>query len=349
MFRNIAAIVLVFVTAMSVSLLHSAEKPDAKTPADRTADKPTPAHLPVIAGSSPDSPIDDIKLDVAMNRVVQALVEKGKLFDRADLEKVLNRKEPLDLAPLPIQSAPLDGPELYRRASNATVALYSIAATDAKAHKGARLGAAFFVHPSGIAVTCYHAMKFPEPFALSAAMADGKVLKVVRILAVYPRQDVAFIKIEGGGGANCLPLQADAPAGMRVHALGHPAAWHFYMIEGTLARYGVKRDTEKTGAVMPARLNLSVDSGPGFSGGPVLDPAGNVVGMIDSMNETLTGKTIYKVHSAIPANQILARFTEEYRETLNETELRQAFLTPATRPASSPTPATRPVTSPAVP
>jgi len=332
MARTSIRIVFFVALASVVSLLRAADVPDPKAPVAQKINKPAQSGDRPLPGSRVEVPIDDIRLDRAMNKVLQDMVEKGTVFEKSDLEKVLNRREPLNLEPIPVQTTPLDGPELYRRAVKSTLALYSLSAADAKARHGARLGAAFFVHPSGIVATCYHSIRFAEPFAVTAATADGAVLKVSHILAIYPKQDLAFLKIEVNG-VECLPLRSDAPAGTRLHALGHPSAWHFYMIEGILARYGLRRDAEKTGAAMPARMNLSIDSGPGFSGGPVLDTAGNVVGMIDSMSES-GGKSPYKVHSAIPARQILGRFSEEYHETLNEAEMRRVFSAPETRPAT---------------
>ena len=235
--------------------------------------------------------------------------ERGNVFHRKDMEAVMNRPEPLGLTSAPTGKAILSDEELQRRVKTATLAVFISSEDMFKANAGAKLGTAFLVQ-EGVAATCFHAFKnLGETFAAVAVTSSGKTVNVTKILAVYPSEDLILLQVEGAG-KEFLPLRTDAPAGLRVRAIGHPLNKFFFTIEGTIGRYAYKVGTASEKHV---RMNLMIDSAGGFSGAAVLDSAGNAVGMLDSIDYLPAGENKYQVQSAIPAATILARFTQPFR------------------------------------
>lgn len=279
------------------------------------------------AGSRVESPIEDAAYGAALLKGLQKIATAGRPFTRDDLQAAVHRRlpGPGDL-PAP-RERPLEDGALHRSATRATLALFSATEKDARAGTSATLGTAFVIHRSGIAVTCLHALRFAEPFVLAAGTADGRVVGVRAILSAHPRHDLVFLQLEGDA-FEPLPLRGNAPAGSRVYAMGMPLGIHFFMVEGLLARYDAIRDGVKRTGTVP-RMNVSLESASGFSGGPVFDAAGNALGMLESKRQVTRGAENYTIHSAIPGAIIRRCFTGECGETLSEDEIRQA-LDPAT-------------------
>ena len=90
---------------------------------------------------------------------------------------------------------------------------------------------------------------------------------------------MAVLQLDGDGFAP-LAVASAAPVGERVSVLSHPDK-HFYCLnKGTVTRYSVSpRDP---GMPPVAAMEISADFARGSSGGPVLNPAGQVVGMVCS-------------------------------------------------------------------
>lgn len=265
-----------------------------------------------VAGSDVEHPVDDADYARQGRAARYAAFTNGETFTHQDLAAVMNRREPLGLSPIPPATQVLSDEAFHERASRATLALFTISQQDFQSGKNARLGAAFMVH-KGVAATCFHAFKgLGEPFAAVGLTEGGSPVKVKKILAVYPQEDLAFLEIEGAGD-EVLPLRADSPAGTTVRAIGHPLGKYFFTVEGMIARYGLKVGT---GSDKLTRLHLMIYSIGGFSGGAVMDAAGNAVGMLDSFETLKAATATYEVHSAIPAATILAHFTQPYINTM---------------------------------
>ena len=277
---------------------------------------PAPAASPVFIE-------DDQSYDDRMNLALRDLVKKGSIFSPDDLSKSINRAPvPTKLSINPRATAVDDG-ELYRRSLSATLALYTNTVRGVNDMTGSQLGVAFVIEPSGLAVTCFHAIRFDEPFVMAACTADGWKIEVKRVVGVFPRQDIALIQLEGDSFAS-LPLRLDAPAGTRVRVLGHPLSMHFFMTEGLLARYQML-PAEGNKPPRP-RMDLSLQATGGFSGGPVLDCSGNVIGVQDSMTTVRRGNESYTVVSAVPSNTLYSCISGDYHELLTDEEIKKLLL-----------------------
>lgn len=306
---------LVALLLAPLAAVHAAEAPKIVAPVGGTE--------VAQAGSSVLNPVDDAKFARLGKIAWRSAFERGDVFHRRDLEAVMNRSEPLGLTSAPTGKAILSDEEFQRRVKAATLALFIISESMLKANEGAKLGTAFLVQEDVVA-TCFHSFKnLGETFAAVAVTASGKTMDVSKILAVYPSEDLILLQVDGAG-KEFLPLRADAPAGLRVRAIGHPLSKFFFTIEGTIGRYAY---TVGTASEKHVRMNLMIDSIGGFSGAAVLDASGNAVGMLDSIDSLPAGDNRYQMQSAIPAATILAHFTQSFKGKMSP-EAMDAVLKP---------------------
>ena len=102
-----------------------------------------------------------------------------------------------------------------------------------------------------------------------------------RVIAVAPREDLALVRVESlAGQVPALKLRASPVAvGERVYGLGHPfapAAERSRAMEGMLL-WSVSEGI--VSAVGPRLIQTDAALNPGNSGGPVVDVAGNILGI----------------------------------------------------------------------
>jgi len=140
------------------------------------------------------------------------------------------------------------------------------------------LATGFVLHPSGIIATNFHVVDIPDSPVLAVETAAGSIHPVTEILAVSPFADIAICRIGGADGLQPLPLVAGAKPGQRLHALSHPDAALYSFTEGILSRYFVHRADGQAKTMFATTVDFAV----GSSGGPLVDEAGNVVGMVSS-------------------------------------------------------------------
>lgn len=148
---------------------------------------------------------------------------------------------------------------------------------------GAIVGSAFAI-ADGVAVTNRHVVKGLLPGGRVRLLASGPGHAVLpgKVLALSPRMDLAVLSIPPG----VLPVMPAEPAGavrgLVVVAAGVDAR------EGPGGpRYearGVVTDAEAEIAAFGPGLVLRLPEGrPGFSGGPLLDGTGRLVGMVTAL------------------------------------------------------------------
>jgi S1-C subfamily serine protease len=154
-------------------------------------------------------------------------------------------------------------------------------------------GSAFALY-DGIAVTNAHVVRGLRPGAHVALVAarSGRVRAPARVLAISRRMDLAILAVPAGFLKQVAAANAPARTGSRVIAAGIDA--------GT----GAWPPLEAAGEVLEPRIHLpSYGNGlvarlpgvrPGFSGGPVLDAEGRLVGMVTAIREGP-----YDAHGAI--------------------------------------------------
>ncbi|WP_299916072.1 serine protease [uncultured Roseobacter sp.] len=147
---------------------------------------------------------------------------------------------------------------------------------------GAITGSAFMI-ADGVAVTNAHVLGRRGIGEVVTLLAPGKPRGTARILAISPRMDLAILSID----PDLLPV---APAGRARDARGDP----IYAV-GIVADGNPRRRLVISGTVASERRTLApfgrgvIASMPrvkrGFSGGPVFDRNGQLVGMVAALRE----------------------------------------------------------------
>ncbi|HEX9733150.1 MAG TPA: trypsin-like peptidase domain-containing protein [Thermoanaerobaculia bacterium] len=137
-------------------------------------------------------------------------------------------------------------------------------------------GSGFFVDPEGVIVTNYHVI---EPGSrVEAVLSNKRTLEVVGVLATDKANDLAVIKVDDGPFP-ALEL-ADSSAvvpGQRVVVLGNPLGLAGSLSEGIVS--ALRAGDELPGEHHMPLLQITAAISPGSSGSPVMNLAGEVVGV----------------------------------------------------------------------
>lgn len=181
------------------------------------------------------------------------------------------------------------GGPLYDAVLPAVVALTSVYQCDkcTKWHGGGL--ATGWIAAEGLVVTNHHCLDLPAGHLLGAMTADGEVFAVTDVVAVDPDADAAVLRIDTRGRRLPRLALGDPPSpGAVVTTIGHPRGRFYCLTQGVVSRYHRhRRRDQAASAVGEPRTWLSVTAefAVGSSGGPVLDPAGRVVGMVSRTAE----------------------------------------------------------------
>jgi S1-C subfamily serine protease len=274
---------------------------DAATKSTAVVDspfKPLPAGKPAV--------IDDVQLYHQMEVVGTTLMESGKATPMKDLMSQLSRTR-CDVKLAKPTGKTLAGSDLYDRAKASVVVMGGLYHCDKCGRNHCTTASGYFLTESGIAVTNYHVVNNAKNLTLICSTADGKVYPVKSVLAASAVSDVAIVQVDGSG-FKPLPIVADAAAGSDVFVLSHPDGRFFTLTRGIVSRYGtVVRDHKQT-----TMLQITAEFAKGSSGGPVLNPAGEVVGMVSSTvsvyyndDHGKAGDFQMVLNQCVPAGQVL--------------------------------------------
>ena len=136
----------------------------------------------------------------------------------------------------------------------------------------------------GLVVTNHHVLDRPGGNHYGVMTSDGQVYAVTGVVAADPVGDAAVLRIDPRGRR--LPtLAVGRPAGCgdAVTIISHPKGRFYSLTTGVVSRYHRQRQPGAGPAAgRPAAVWMSVtaDYAVGSSGGPVLNAAGEVVGMV---------------------------------------------------------------------
>jgi serine protease Do len=166
------------------------------------------------------------------------------------------------------------------------------------------LGSGFIVDPAGYIVTNEHVVQRAADLKIEVTTSDGKVYNA-RYITGDPKQDLAFIKIEGKSGFPFIDLNNLSPnlLGETVIVLGNSVGYGSSISRGVLS--GAKRDITVDDFEYKNLLQTDAAINPGNSGGPVVDIAGRLVGVSSAkMAFTPQGVPTQGVGFAIPAETV---------------------------------------------
>ncbi len=161
-------------------------------------------------------------------------------------------------------------------------------------------GSGFIVSDSGVAVTNAHVARGQE--TLTATTGNGQNF-VAKVVYVDPSLDIALLKLEGSGfpQLKIAPTQA-VQAGSSVIAIGSPSKG----FQNSVSRGVVSGVNQMKG--QPGNwIQTDAAINPGNSGGPLLNGAGDVVG-ITTQKEFLSGdgRPLQGIGFALSSSDLLA-------------------------------------------
>ena len=134
------------------------------------------------------------------------------------------------------------------------------------------LGSGFFVAPEGVLVTNWHVMSGADHAVV--VLTDGSRYSDVAFIAGDPVVDVALLRVRGGRFPVLPPSRVLPAVGTRIVVIGSPLGLAQTVTDGLVS--GVRNLGGRD------RLQMSAPISPGSSGGPVLNPRGEVVAIAAS-------------------------------------------------------------------
>jgi pSer/pThr/pTyr-binding forkhead associated (FHA) protein/V8-like Glu-specific endopeptidase len=177
-------------------------------------------------------------------------------------------------------------------------------------------GSGFNVTPSGLIVTNRHVVldEKGQPAVAVAVAFEGTTgeWKHAHVLKVSPTDELAFIKIDGGGP---YPVVAGVAKSANLH-VGTPAAIIGYPLGTSTAGMGgeINKLTPRStlgiatvSKVLAETLQLDAYAAEGSSGSPVFDARGFVVGVIYGGQSESHGRIVY----AVPGEKLVAQMPSE--------------------------------------
>ncbi len=156
-------------------------------------------------------------------------------------------------------------------------------------------GTGFVVDPNGILATCAHVVEGAKRMEVNV----GGQSYPATVIAVDAKADVALIRINANG-LNALPLgdSESVQLAESVRAIGYPLSdvlgTDVKVTTGTVA--GIVQDKQRG-----KRIQIDASINPGNSGGPVVNSAGQVIGVASSK---LSGSSVTSVGFASPINDL---------------------------------------------
>ena len=215
---------------------------------------------------------------------MQALVIEGERLLKtkqatpiAKLEKDLNRPF-CQIEFTPPATEDLEPAELYRRARQSVVIISSLYYCNRCTLLHSTVAGGVVVGKSGEVLTSEHVVRGrpdQKRETMVAMTAEGQVIPVREVLASSRRHDIAVIKLDATG-LPALPLGKNPLPGSPIRVLSHPNNHFFHFSDGIISRYFPEQGPKGRTEVM----SITADFGRGSSGGPILDLAGNVVGIV---------------------------------------------------------------------
>jgi len=147
-----------------------------------------------------------------------------------------------------------------------------------KWHPGG-IASAWALTTDGVMVSNYHVFEKATGAAMGVCDRDGKTYPIVEILAADKAADIAIFRVKAD---DLAPLALGSPAeiGSGVRVISHPDRRFFMQTSGEVSRYHQQPARKNQPATV--WMNITADYAKGSSGGPVIDDAGKVVGMVSS-------------------------------------------------------------------
>jgi len=131
----------------------------------------------------------------------------------------------------------------------------------------------------GLMVSNYHVFANAKGAAMGVCDMNGKVHRVLEILAADKANDIAIFRVDAKG-LKPLRVGPTAAIGTEIRVVSHPNRLFFTHTFGRVSRYHQNKATKNRPATVD--MSITADYALGSSGAPVLDGEHKVVGMVVS-------------------------------------------------------------------
>jgi S1-C subfamily serine protease len=159
-------------------------------------------------------------------------------------------------------------------------------------------GSGVHIGGNGYVLTAAHVVEGKKNIKLKSSHGD---IQDAELLWTNKARDVALLRAKRPDRMQSSPLIcAPLVVGQKVTAEGSPGAAEFVRFRGDVA--GVERTAGPWMAVVP----IDISGGPGISGGPIFDEAGNVAGIYVGVYLVPMGMSALStgIGIAVPSNVI---------------------------------------------
>lgn len=210
------------------------------------------------------------------------------------------------------------GVNVFRRAAPSVVFIYSANASEEKSEAGQ--GTGVLVDARGLVLTNWHVVEGFDRVVVFLKPERGATLQknrayLARLVTADQLKDMALLRIaEPPPDLPAAPL-ADAAlveVGQDIHVIGHPGgaeqAWSYTTGVVSQIRKNYRAEFEGSSPIQANLLQIQTAVNPGNSGGPVLDDAGRIVGLVSFRRPSMQN-----VSFAIASDEI-AGFLSEWQK-----------------------------------
>ncbi len=168
-------------------------------------------------------------------------------------------------------------------------------------------GSGFVIDKEGYILTNYHVVRDAQK--LEVTLADDTTV-VAKVVGSDPGNDIALIKIDvGADKLQVVPLgdSSEVKAGQLAIAIGNPYGLERTVTTGVISSVG-RSLRQESGRSIQNMIQTDAAINPGNSGGPLLNSAGEVIG-INTAIESPTGGSV-GIGFAVPINTAKAVLSE---------------------------------------
>lgn len=168
----------------------------------------------------------------------------------------------------------------------------AIVSIDAQLADGVSAGTGCIVTPDGLILTGSHVID--DCKSVEVTMYNGQVYKARIVDKMGKNKDLALLKIEPKSALQIISFgdSGDVKVGQKVLAIGNPFGFAGTLTSGIVSRIDYTKNKIQTDAAI----------NPGCSGGPLLNSAGEVIGINQSIYNPDNNISNIGIGFAIPIN-----------------------------------------------
>jgi len=170
----------------------------------------------------------------------------------------------------------------------------AIVTIDAQLEEGVSSGTGCIISADGVILTSSHVIDSSDDIDITTN--SGKVYKASLLSVIGKNNDLALLKITPKEHLTTINLgdSENIKVGQKVLAIGNPFGFSATLTQGIVSRIDYAKNKIQTDAAI----------NPGNSGGPLINTAGQVIGISQSIYNPDNNKSNIGIGFAIPVNSV---------------------------------------------